>query len=153
MKGIQSIYIINNKGNLIYLHENFQRNSGILRLDSISKLFSLLTSYSVNVGEEDVQILEMGSSNAYSTRDKISNVQFVVKFDKKTKQKVVNKVLKVIKNTFIEKFEGNFNKSIEEKASLMDDFVRIIEDTIGKGKNVDYFLEELTYSNEIIQTN
>ncbi len=134
------------------MHENFQRASGNLRLESISKLFSLLTSYSLNVGEEDVQLLEMENSNVYSTRDKITDVQFVLKFDKKIKNKIVIKILKIVKNAFVEKFEGNFNKPLEEKEILMEQFIKLIEDIIGKGKKVDYFLDGLTYSNELIQS-
>jgi hypothetical protein len=153
MKGIDSVYIINNEGSLIFIHENFQRSSGTLRLESLSKLFSLLTSYSLKVGEEDVQLLEMGKSNVYSTRDKITNVQFILEFNKKAKNKLVTKALKIIKNAFVEHFEGNFHKPVEEKAALMDKFVRVIENAIGKGKKVDYFLDAITYSDEIIQSN
>ena len=116
MIDITGLYILNSKRELIYLQENIIPKSKELDPDYLSNFFSTLQTIAQKIGEEEVKIIDLGNSKFFLTKDRMTNIEFILKCGKDIKQKKVFETHKRIVNLFIEKFIGNFNN-----------FCRIIE--------------------------
>ena len=143
MKGINSIYIINSNGDLIFLQENLSQNSEGFHFDYLSNFLSTIETIAKEIGEKEVKVIELGNNKFFIAKDKLTKITFILKCDKAAKPKKNFELLKKIKNIFIEKFIGNFNSPQIVKRRLMKSFIEVLLEIIGKAKKVQYFLDSI----------
>jgi len=143
MTDIVGLYILNRRGELIYLQENIIPSSKELGLDYLSNFFKTLQTIAKKIGEEEVKIIDLGNSKFFLTKDKLTNIEFILKCEKNIKQKKVFETHKRIINLFIEKFIGNYNASEQTKNFLMNSFMKDLTEIIGKGEKIEYHIESI----------
>ena len=143
MTDITGLYILNSKRELIYLQENVIPNAKDLDPDYLSNFFATLQTIAQKIGEEEVKIIDLGNSKFFLTKDKLTDIEFILKCEKTIKQKKVFEIHKDIINLFIEKFTGNFNATERTKKILMNSFIKNLADIIGKGEKIDFHLDSL----------
>ncbi|TFG25490.1 MAG: hypothetical protein EU532_11640 [Promethearchaeota archaeon] len=143
MMDITGLYILNSKRELIYLQENVIPNVKDLDPDYLSNFFATLQTIAQKIGEEEVKIIDLGNSKFFLAKDKLTNIEFILKCEKTIKQKKVFEIHKDIINLFIEKFTGNFNATEQTKKILMNSFIKDLTDIIGKGEKIEFHLDSL----------
>lgn len=143
MKEINSIYIINSNGDLIFLQENLSQTSEDFHFDYLSNFLSTIETIAKEIGEKEVKVIELGNNKFFIAKDKLTKITFILKCDKTAKPKKSFELLKEIKNIFIEKFTGNFNSPQIVKRRLMKSFIEVLLEIIGKAKKVQYFLDSI----------
>jgi len=77
MTDITGLYILNSRGELIYLQENILPSTKELDPDYLSNFFSTLQTIAQKIGEEEVKIIDMGNSKFFLTKDKLTNIEFI----------------------------------------------------------------------------
>jgi len=143
MIDVVGLYILNRRGELIYLQENIIPSTKELDLDYLSNFFKTLQTIAKKIGEEEVKIIDLGNSKFFLTKDKLTNIEFILKCEKNIKQKKVFETHKKIINLFIEKFIGNYNASEQTKKFLMNSFMKDLTEIIGKGEKIEYNIESI----------
>lgn len=141
MTDITGLYILNSRGDLLYLQENLIPTSKELDPDYLSNFFTTLQTIAQKIGEEEVKIIDLGNSKFFLTKDKLTNIEFILKCEKNIKPKKVFDTHRRIVNLFIEKFIGNFNASEKTKRFLMNSFMNDLTEIIGKGEKIEYHLD------------
>ncbi len=145
MKDIISFYIINGNRDLIYSQENISLAPEGKEHEYISNFLSILETIAMKIGEkeEELRIMVLGHSKFFLSKDKLTNVIFILKCEKDAKQKKIFEKLNKTKNLFIEKFTGNFNSPDDIKLKLMESFTGTLAEIIGNAKSVLYFIDSL----------
>jgi hypothetical protein len=143
MSDIVGLYVLNRRGELIYLQENTLPSSKELDPDYLSNFFTTLQTIAQKIGEEEVKIIDLGNSKFFLTKDKLTGIEFILKCEKNIKQKKVFETHKKIINLFIEKFIGNYNASDQTKTFLMNSFMKELAEIIGKGEKIEFHIESL----------
>ena len=143
LDGLENIYIFNSKRKLVYVQDYQLQNTQIHTPEALSDFLSLINSLAHSLGEEKISSVEIGNSVIYTLQDLVKNILFVVKGEKSANRKKMIDCLIAIMNEFIEFFDGNFTKPLEEKEKLMKNFIKSLEKIYGESENVLYFLEEL----------
>ncbi len=141
MTDITGLYILNSRGDLLYLQENLIPTSKELDPDYLSNFFTTLQTIAQKIGEEEVKIIDLGNSKFFLTKDKLTNIEFILKCEKNIKPKKVFDTHRRIVNLFIEKFIGNFNASEKTKRFLMNSFMNDLTEIIGKGEKIEYHID------------
>jgi len=142
MKEIEGAYVLSSKGALIFSQENLGEGTDF-DLNYLSDFLSTIETIAMNVGEEEVKIIEFGNIKFYHARDKLTKIGFCFKVRKDIKQKKIYPMLSHFMNIFLERFTGNFTSPDVVKKQKMDDFIKSISDLLGEGKKVEYFLDEV----------
>ncbi len=143
MSDVVGLYILNHRGELIYLQENTLPSSKELDPDYLSNFFTTLQTIAQKIGEEEVKIIDLGNSKFFLTKDKLTGIEFILKCEKNIKQKKVFETHKKIINLFIEKFIGNYNASEQTKTFLMNSFMKDLAEIIGRGEKIEYDINTL----------
>ena len=143
MSDIVGLYILNRRGELIYLQENTLPSSKELGPDYLSNFFSTLQTIAQKIGEEEVKIIDLGNSKFFLTKDNLTRIEFILKCEKNIKPKKVFETHKKIINLFIEKFIGNYNASDQTKNFQMNSFMKDLAEIIGKGEKIEYHINSL----------
>jgi hypothetical protein len=143
MVEIEGIYILNSRGDLIFLQENLVLDSKEMDADYLSNFLSTLQTIAQKIGEDEVKIIDLGNSKFFLIKDKLTKIEFILKCNKEMKYKKVSQAHKNIVNLFIEKFTGNFNSSEETKTILMNSFIKELNELVGPGEKTDYHLQAI----------
>jgi len=147
MNGINGLYIINFEGGLIYWQENISQNSEKIEeeidYEHITSLISTLEVLALEIGEKDVKILMLGYNRYLVSKDKLTDITFILKCNKNVNSKKIFHLLNQIKNTFIDNFTGSFNSPQIDKVRIMKSFINSLYEIIGEAKQVQYFLDSL----------
>ena len=143
MSDIVGLYVLNRKGELIYLQENIIPDSKDLDHDYLSNFFTTLQTIAQKIGEEEVKIIDLGNSKFFLTKDKLTNIEFILKCGRNIKPKKVFETHKKIMNLFIEKFTGNFNATEQTKKFIMNSFIKDLIEIIGKGEKIEFKIESI----------
>lgn len=141
MTDIEGIYIINNSGELIFQQENVDENSKSFDPNYLSNFFATLETIAHKIGEDEVRIMDLGENKFFLTKDKITNIEFILKCNKNVKSKKVFQALTNIVNIFIQIFTGNFNSPEKIKERLMTNFIEEIKEVIGESAYINYNLD------------
>ncbi|MFX1395647.1 MAG: hypothetical protein ACFFAS_01240 [Promethearchaeota archaeon] len=145
MKGTENFYLINSNGKLIFSFENPTRRSEITRPEVLSDFLGLMEAIANRLGEQQINLIELGRSVIYSSLDKFTNILFIIKCDKKTKRKKMTDTMNRIRHEFIRIFEGNLNKSDDIKNNLMSEFINSMKKLFGENIKISYTIEELKF--------
>jgi len=143
IEGLENIYIFNAERKLIFVQDYKAQNTQIHVPEALSDFLSLVNSLAHSLGEDKISSVEIGKSVIYTLQDLVKNVLFVIKCEKTAHRKKIIDCLLAIMNDFIVHFDGNYNKSSEEKEELMKSFISSVEKICGKANKITYFLEEL----------
>ena len=143
MNEINSMYIINYAGDLIFWQENISQSAKKIDQEYLSNILSTLEMIASKIGEEEVKIIELGNNKFFVSKDNLTGISFVLKCEKGVKPKKINQILKDIKNIFIGKFTGNFNSSQIEKVRIMKSFMNSLFEIIGEAKKVQYYIDSV----------
>jgi len=143
MNEINSLYIINYAGDLIFWQENLSQNAKKIDQEYLSNILSTLEMIASQIGEEEVKIIELGRNKFFVSRDNMTGISFVIKCEKGVKPKKINQLLKDIKNIFIGEFTGNFNATQIEKVRIMKSFMNSLFEIIGEAKKVQYYIDKI----------
>ena len=143
MNEINSMYIINYAGDLIFWQENISQSAKKIDQEYLSNILSTLEMIASKIGEEEVKIIELGNNKFFISKDNMTGISFVLKCEKGVKPKKINQILKDIKNIFIGKFTGNFNSSQIEKVRIMKSFMNSLFEIIGEAKKVQYYIDSV----------
>ena len=142
MKDINGAYIFSSSGCLIFSQENVDKNKEF-DLNYLSDFLSTIEAIAMNIGEEEVNVLEFGNIKFYHAKDKLTKIGFAIKCKKDAKPKKIHQVLTNIMNVFLERFTGNFYSDDIIRKEKMESFIQTISELLGKGKKVEYFLDEI----------
>lgn len=143
MNEINSLYIINYAGDLIFWQENVSQNAKKIDQEYLSNIISTLEMIASQIGEEDVKIIELGKISHFISKDNMTGISFVIRCEKGVKAKKINQMLREIKNIFIEEFTGNFNATQIEKVRIMKSFMNSLFEIIGEAKKVQYYIDKI----------
>ena len=143
MNEINSLYIINYAGDLIFWQENLSQNAKKIDQEYLSNILSTLEMIASQIGEEEVKIIELGRNKFFVSRDNMTGISFVIRCEKGVKAKKINQMLREIKNIFIEEFTGNFNATQIEKVRIMKSFMNSLFEIIGEAKKVQYYIDKI----------
>ena len=143
MNEINSLYIINYAGDLIFWQENLSQNAKKIDQEYLSNILSTLEMIASQIGEEEVKIIELGRNKFFVSRDNMTGISFVIKCEKGVTPKKINQLLKDIKNIFIGEFTGNFNATQIEKVRIMKSFMNSLFEIIGEAKKVQYYIDKI----------
>ena len=142
MKDIDGAYIFSGTGGLIFSQENLEKGDKF-DLNYLGDFLSTIETIALNIGEEEVSVLEFGNIKFYHAKDKLTKIGFAIKCKKNTKTKKIYQVLTNIMNVFLERFTGNFYSEDVIKKEKMESFIQSISKILGKGKKVEYFLDQI----------
>lgn len=145
MENIEAIYIINRESQLIFSYEILHERSENFDYSNISRFFSVIKTFALKIGEEEVNIIELGNSKIFKTTDYVYNIDIILKCNKKVKEKKVPIKLKKILNLFLNSFIGYFNSSIPIKKQRMEFFVKEISSIFEERGKINYFLENIKF--------
>jgi len=144
MIDIKSIYILDGKGQPIYMRElslqGEQNPESILYTNIVTAIQQFVQS---SLGEKEAKIIQLGDFKIYHSKDHISNLSFIIKCNLKIKEKKAFSILKQIKNLFIDKFIGKFSSSSEEKNELMQEFIDEMDKNLFPNSEVENLLGNL----------
>ena len=143
MNEINSLYIINYAGDLIFWQENVSQNAKKIDQEYLSNIISTLEMIASQIGEEEVKIIELGKISHFISKDNMTGISFVIRCEKGVKAKKINQMLREIKNIFIEEFTGNFNATQIEKVRIMKSFMNSLFEIIGEAKKVQYYIDKI----------
>ena len=143
MNEINSLYIINYAGDLIFWQENVSQNAKKIDQEQLSNIISTLEMIASQIGEEDVKIIELGKISHFISKDNMTGISFVIRCEKGVKAKKINQMLREIKNIFIAEFTGNFNATQIEKVRIMKSFMNSLFEIIGEAKKVQYYIDKI----------
>ena len=143
MNEINSLYIINYAGDLIFWQENVSQNAKKIDQEYLSNIISTLEMIASQIGEEDVKIIELGKISHFISKDNMTGISFVIRCEKGVKAKKINQMLREIKNIFIGEFTGNFNATQIEKVRIMKSFMNSLFEIIGEAKKVQYYIDKI----------
>ena len=143
MNEINSLYIINYAGDLIFWQENVSQNAKKIDQEYLSNIISTLEMIASQIGEEDVKIIELGKISHFISKDNMTGISFVIRCEKGVKAKKINQMLREIKNIFIAEFTGNFNATQIEKVRIMKSFMNSLFEIIGEAKKVQYYIDKI----------
>ena len=143
MKEIDGAYIFSGDGGLIFSLENLEDASTKFDSDYLGDFLSTVESIALNIGEEEVNVLEFGNIKFFHTRDKLTKIGFAIKCKKDTKPKKIKQVLTNLMNVFLERFTGSFSSEEIIKKQKMESFIETISEQLGKGNKVEYFLDKI----------
>lgn len=144
MKDVDGAYIISGSGAIIFSQENLESN-GDFDLNYLSDFLSTIETIALNIGEDEVNVLEFGNIKFFHVKDRLTKIGFVIKSKKDVKPKKIRQVLTNLMNIFIEKFTGNFTSPDVVKQEKMENFIERIANLLGTGKKVEYFLDSIGY--------
>ncbi|MBN1803370.1 MAG: hypothetical protein JW891_17800 [Candidatus Lokiarchaeota archaeon] len=145
MKGLESVYLINSNGKLVFSIENSTRKTQINRPEALSDFLGLMEAIASRLGNQQINLIELGRSTIYSNLDKYNNILFVIKCDKKTKKKKIDELFSRLRYEFVRIFDGNLNKPNEVKRSLMNEFANIMIKLCGTEFETSHSIEELKF--------
>ncbi len=145
MKGLESVYFINSHGKLVFSIENSVKRSQINRPEALSDFLGLMETVASRLGNQQINLIELGRSTIYSNLDKYNNILFIIKCDKKTKKKKIDTFFGQVRHEFVRIFDGNLNKNNEIKKNLMKEFVNKMIKFCGDGFEISYSIEELKF--------
>ena len=143
LKEILCIYIIDDKGTPILIHENYIQGLGNADHALLSDFINALQSFAKEFGEEETRMIELSDAKIYSTKDKLMNYYFIIKSDINAKNKKMFDILNKIKNLFIDKFIGQLTSSEEKKKQIMVSFKDDLNKFLEPIDNIKGFLKSL----------
>jgi len=143
MNEINSLYIINFAGHLIFWQENVSQSAKKIDQEYLSNILSTLEMIALKIGEKEVKIIELGNNKFFISKDNLTGISFVLKCEKGVKPKKINQMLREIKNIFISNFTGYFNTTQIEKVRKMKSFMNSLFEIIGEAKKVQYYIDSL----------
>ena len=89
MKEIDGAYIFSGDGGLIFSLENLEDASAKFDSDYLGDFLQTVESIALNIGEDEVNVLEFGNIKFFHTRDKLTKIGFAIKCKKDTKPKKI----------------------------------------------------------------
>ena len=140
---IKSIYIVDGIGNPLYARELYAQGALENQQMLFTNLVAAIQQFAVTLGEEEAKVIELGNDKIFSTGDTLTNLKFILKCDKKMKQKKAFALLDNIKNAFLNKFTGKFTSSADIKSELMKDFILEMDQLINPKSSVESLLGSL----------
>lgn len=140
---IKSIYIVDGIGNPLYARELYAQGALENQQMLFTNLVAAIQQFAATLGEEEAKVIELGNDKIFSTGDTLTNLKFILKCDKKMKQKKAFALLDNIKNSFLNKFTGKFTSSADIKSELMKDFILEMDKLVNPRSSVESLLGSL----------
>ncbi len=122
MKSIEGIFVVGKQGKVIFPYGNDYESLGKNDKELLSGFVSAFQSLARELGEEEMKEARLGTSKLYFTKDRISEISFVIKATSTAKQKKMFQLLEKIKNLFINTFIGHMYEESEAIRYLLDSF-------------------------------
>lgn len=138
---IYKIYIIQEDGEVLFPNDLIFKDMDNYQQNMFSNLMMAMQHFAKDLANEDISTFQMGAEKIYSKKDPITNITFIYKTDKKTKDKRVFNLLNRVKNAFINQFTGNFNADRESKIRLMESFIIELDNILEEKNKVNNFLK------------
>ena len=141
MTDIQSIYIIDKKGALLYTYIPEGQESQETPDNLLSGFINTFQSLALEFGDEEMKEAKIGEASYFFTKDKISGISIVIMSELESKLKRVHPLLVKIKNLFITTFFGNVYNE-EAKKYLFESFEISLEKLLKESsdeKVLDFF--------------
>lgn len=137
---IYKIYIIREDGDVLFPNDLIFKDMDDYQQTMFSNLMMAMQHFAQDLGDKEVSTFQIGSEKIYSKKDPITNITFIYKTDKKSKDKIVFNLLNRVINAFINKFTGAFNAERETKIKLMESFIIELENILEEKNKVNNFL-------------
>jgi hypothetical protein len=143
IKEIHRFFILDDKGEPIYIRENYVQGSGNVNYALLSNFINALKSFAKEYGEDQTKSIELGDETIISSTDKMINYQFIIVCDKNSNKKNMLRILNDIQNIYIEKFLGNLYSNPETKKIIMDSFIEALNKLLEPITDFKDFLKSL----------
>ncbi len=143
MSDILGIYIVNEDGKSLYTQEFFHQGTDEMDTALLSNLMSAFQMFASEIGEGGTNSIELGNSSIFSIVDPLTQVKFLLRTVKSTKQKKMMKILSQIKNTYINIFTGHHHDGEESIMKLNSKLSDEIEGILGKKSSAADFLRSI----------
>ncbi|MFX1238016.1 MAG: hypothetical protein ACFE8P_09890, partial [Promethearchaeota archaeon] len=96
----------------------------------LSGFVGAFQSLAQELGQEEMKEAQLGSSKLFFTKDKITEISFVIKAEATAKKKKMFQLLEKIKNLFINTFMGHMYEESEAKNYLFESFAINLDNLI-----------------------
>ncbi|MBN1802283.1 MAG: roadblock/LC7 domain-containing protein [Candidatus Lokiarchaeota archaeon] len=122
MKSIEGIFVVDKVGKVIFPYGEEFESLGKNDKELLSGFVSAFQSLARELGEEEMKEARLGTSKLFFTKDRISEISFVIKATIYSRQKKMFQILEKIKNLFINTFIGHMHEENEAIKYLLDSF-------------------------------
>ena len=127
MNKIYWIYIIDNTGATIFSYESpIQGVSGI-NSTLVSHFIYALQAVGKNLAEDEIKAVDLGNNKYFITKEKLTSYLFIIKTSPDIQSRIINPLLKTIRNKFVELFTGHFSLDLDEKAEILKSFENYVK--------------------------
>ncbi|MHA1651094.1 MAG: hypothetical protein ACTSYB_12935 [Candidatus Helarchaeota archaeon] len=107
---ITGVWIIDKNGELLFSYELLYPGSKNLDNALFSGLIVTLQRFIAELGEKDAERIEMGDSKIFISKDKDTDIIFIIRSMLSANNRKVTKVLNKIQKKFIQSFKPYFSK-------------------------------------------
>lgn len=138
-----NIYIIDERGGVIFPNHDLFKDFDETEQQGFSNLMKAMESLAKDMGNQELNSIQLGKDRYYSKIDEITNINFIYKTNKNKKERLVVSTLDKIKNSFLNHFTGKFTASEEEQRYLMLNFLESLVEIFDEENKVKNFLKVL----------
>lgn len=134
MSDINSIYILEHTGRVIYSCEIYIQGSSEFDSAILSGISNIVKSFNFDFKKKPIEIVEISNNNLIITKCDLSNNIIIVKYNRATTEKKITKDLEKI----VKQYQNSFKQeNIQNFAKFVNKYVRIDET---QGEIIHHFL-------------
>ncbi len=132
MKEISQIIIIQGDGTPIFGHVVGEQQDENFDKELLSGLISAVQTFINALGEKSAEVIELGKSKFYLSKEENENLIFVLKSESNAKNKKMIKALEKIKDEFIETYSKFLKMEPNLRVHVLSAFHKDIDEIIGE---------------------
>jgi len=144
MERIYWLYIIDPKGVTIFSYQTAIQGSSEINSTLLSHFIYALQAVAKNLEEDEIKGVDIGNNKFFITKEKLTSYLFIIKAKANAEARILNPILKNIKDEFVRRFIGHFSLDVHEKVKIIKSFEEYVKELFEGKRNINNLIEALS---------